>query len=236
MYVKLSFEEQTIPRCMSLNLTYMLAENPTIIDTPPSGAEANKQVRIPDEPALNGMFGLANACHYDYYLDCGDATKETIAKTLHILSAMHDGKLPLADADQLYISENKNLIVDMLNVALEIVKRNKEADNQSLQEMLEKSIQNELQKREKENMKIFFRSLMKSDEKEASQELTSEQEDSLEEITSLMMSNGKDDSKEEKSKKEESIDTLCFTLFGEKKNLPQPENNGRDPSPKKLGM
>lgn len=169
MYVKLSFQELTQTGCMSLNLFYKLAEKPTIIDTLPPGAEANKQARIPDEPALNDMFGAFNACHYDYYVDCGDADKETIEKVLAALSAACGGKLPAVQADEQYLSDGQNLIVNGLIFSLDALKRDKSIDSQSLQQMVAKEIKMQMIKHEKESMKKFFSMMMFGNEKPSTQ-------------------------------------------------------------------
>lgn len=167
MYLKLSFKEQTHPRCMDLSVDYMLAEMPVIVETLPAGAEANKQVRIPDAPGLNDMFGLFNACHYDYYLDCGDADRETIQRVKDALLEATGGKLPLLTADEQYLKDNNNLVVHAIKFSLDTLKRDKGMDANTLKGLIEKEMTGEMQKHAKESMKNFLKLMMFGEDGEA---------------------------------------------------------------------
>ncbi len=163
MYVKLTFKERTLARCMSLNLLYMLEKEPEIIDTLPSGVVANKQTRIPDAPELNDMFGAFNACHYDYYVNCDDASKETISRVIKALLEADDGKLPQLQADAQYLEDNQNLVVYAFTFALNELQRDKTISNPSLLEKLKNALIGEVQKHETDSMRRFFSMFQEED-------------------------------------------------------------------------
>lgn len=168
MFVKLPIKEQTKPQCMSLSLLYTLGGEPSFVDALPPNVEANKQVRIPNAPALNEMFGLMNACDYDYYFDCGDADKETVVKAFQALELSCGGEPPVFQADEEYLMNNKNLIVQGLDFTIKTIMANKEIDVKLLPDMITKELESELERREKEAMKKFFSQMLFGDSKKSS--------------------------------------------------------------------
>ncbi len=156
MYVKLSFKEKTVTQCMNPGLLYMLATQPEIVDTLPENAVANKQVRIPDAPEMNDFFGPINACHYDYYYDCGDASKELVTKVLGLLSAALGGKLPQLEADITYFEDNQNMVVFVLDYALNELKRDKDISNIALLQKIKQAFVGELTRHEMKAMQALF--------------------------------------------------------------------------------
>lgn len=174
MYVKFSFKENTHPRCMSLDLDYVLTQPATIVETLPNHQEVNKQVRVPIEPALDNMFGKLNACSYDFYIDCKTDDKALVNKTLEVFHFAFDGKLPMMDADLQYIEDGKNIIINAFKFCLRTIKQDQTIDKELLKEMIIDHIEKKMKQHESESWcKLFSLSLSdKSEETKKSNQPT----------------------------------------------------------------
>lgn len=85
MYIKLSFHEYLLARVTEMILLVGLTKSPEIIETLPKDTIANKQVRVPIDPAFNSIFCEFNPCNYDYYFNCKKADKATVQKAIELL-------------------------------------------------------------------------------------------------------------------------------------------------------
>ncbi len=94
MYVLFSFSETLIiiPQCWG-GLFVTLAKEPTIVGKLPSGLLPNSQVCINQEKS--SMQNNGNEKTYDYYFNCGTASKHTIEKALKNFNDSYKNKPPL---------------------------------------------------------------------------------------------------------------------------------------------